>query len=85
MEEKRICKRCLIKEMPDSEYFQNMYDYIEHMDTDIKAPGEVYQDRLAVCKNCDSLLNGMCRLCGCFVEMRAAVAKNSCPAVRPKW
>ncbi|MCI6019094.1 MAG: DUF6171 family protein [Clostridiales bacterium] len=27
----------------------------------------------------------MCRICGCFVEMRAAIKVKSCPDVVPKW
>ena len=84
-ENKRFCKRCLTKEMPDAEYFQNMYDYISQLDPDIKAPEEIYSQRLSSCKECGNLLNGMCRLCGCFVEMRAALNQNQCPAVHPKW
>ena len=82
---KRICRRCLAKEMPDAQYYQNMYDYIDHLDEEIKTPEEIYGKRLAACKECESLLNGMCRICGCFVEMRAAVNKNCCPAIHKKW
>lgn len=85
MNDARICKRCLAREMPDASYFQNMYDYIKHLDSDIKTPDTLYEERLALCKQCDSLLNGMCRVCGCFVEMRAAVKTNQCPAIHPKW
>lgn len=85
MDGQRICKRCLAKEMPDISYFQNMYDYINHMDPDIKATNALYEERLAHCKQCDSLLNGMCRICGCFVEMRAAAKTNHCPAIHPMW
>ena len=81
---KRICRRCLAREMPDAEYYRNMYEYIDNLDEDIKAPAGIYEKRLEACKQCDSLLNGMCRVCGCFVEMRAAVMKNGCPAVSRK-
>lgn len=85
MEERRFCRKCLTKEMPDSAYYENMYDYIARLDENIKASEEVYQARLSACKQCDSLLNGMCRVCGCFVELRAAITRNQCPAVSPKW
>lgn len=81
----RICRRCLSREMPDASYFQNMYDYITHMDPDIKTDESLYNERLALCKQCDQLLNGMCRVCGCFVEMRAAVKTNQCPGTHCKW
>lgn len=85
MKTNEFCRRCLAKEMPDKAFFQNMYEYIAQLDEDIKVADETYQIRLAACKQCDNLLNGICRVCGCFVEMRAAIAKNECPAVNPKW
>ena len=81
----RICKKCLIRDMDQKEYFKNMYDYIEHLNPDIKTPAAEYEHRLQLCKDCEELQNGMCRVCGCFVEMRAAAAKNYCPAIKPKW
>lgn len=79
-EKLRVCKRCLIREMADQEdYFRSLRDYIENLDPDIKASEDMYEERLAVCSECDMLLQGMCRKCGCYVELRAAVAKNVCP------
>lgn len=84
-ENQRICKRCLLKEMSEAEYFRNLYDYIERLDDDVKTTPEVYEQRLAICKQCDNLVNGMCRICGCYVELRAVIAVRSCPAVEQKW
>lgn len=84
MEKRRVCKKCLIRDMADqAEYFQNMYDYIARLDESVKADQPLYEKRLIICKNCDLLTDGMCRACGCFVEMRAAIGKNSCPY--DKW
>lgn len=58
-------------------------EYIANLDSDIKADEALYEERLAACKECDLLLEGMCRICGCYVELRAVVAKNICP--RKKW
>jgi hypothetical protein len=83
-EDFRNCKRCLLREMAESEeYFRSLQDYIENMDPDIKAKKALYERRLAVCKECDMLLQGMCRKCGCYVELKAAVAGNTCPG--KKW
>ncbi|MCM1155641.1 MAG: DUF6171 family protein [Roseburia sp.] len=79
----RICKKCLIRDMERSEYFENLHNYIENLDEDIKVDGQIYEERLAFCKDCDLLLDGMCRACGCFVELRAALRKNACPY--DKW
>lgn len=81
---KRFCKKCLTRDLVgQEEYFQNLHEYIANMDADIKVTEEVYESRLQVCLGCDFLLQGMCRTCGCYVELRAVVAKNSCP--NKKW
>lgn len=78
--DQRYCRKCLTRDMIDrKEYFRSLREYIENLDVDIRAPETVYEDRLAVCKECDLLLDGMCRSCGCYVELRAAVDKNRCP------
>ena len=75
----RICKKCLLREMDEAGFFQNMYDYIARIPADDKAPEEEYERRLSICKECEKLLSGMCRMCGCYVEMRAAIALRDCP------
>lgn len=81
--ESRVCKRCLIRDMEEYEEYKNMFEYIRNLPEEIKASQELYENRMELCKECDMLLSGMCRKCGCFVEMRAAVAKNYCPG--KKW
>ena len=84
MDERRVCKRCLIKDMAESEDLsRSVHEYIEGLDEEIKTSERLYEERLATCKECESLLAGMCRHCGCYVEMRAAVRKNYCPI--KKW
>lgn len=80
---KRICRKCLTADMDEKEYFENLHAYIANLDTDIKAEQGIYEERLAVCVQCDLLADGMCRACGCFVELRAAIGNNSCPY--DKW
>ena len=46
---------------------------------------EEYEERLRICTECDSLMNGMCGVCGCYVEMRAAVKTHYCPDVKKRW
>ena len=83
-EKLRRCKKCLLRDMAEQEeYFQSLRDYIENLDTDIKAPDPLYEDRLAACRECEQLLAGMCRSCGCYVELRAVITKNRCPI--EKW
>lgn len=80
----RLCRRCLTREMAGGEEtFRSLREYIDNLDSDVRAAGELYERRLAVCKECELLLEGMCRSCGCYVELRAAMIKNVCP--RKKW
>ena len=41
--------------------------------------------RLAICRDCDQLRSGLCALCGCYVELRAAKGRMGCPALPPRW
>lgn len=81
--EKRVCKKCLTREMGADEYFKNLHEYIAGIDKELKAEDMLYEKRLSVCKECELLLDGMCRSCGCYVELRAVMDKNICP--NGKW
>ena len=81
----RICKKCLLRETDEAGFFQNLYDYIAHLPKEDKVPEEEYEQRISICKSCDQLLSGMCRICGCYVEMRAAMKVRHCPDLHPKW
>lgn len=84
-EPRRFCRRCLLRELGKDEYFQNLRDYIANIDVDLKVDPSAYEARLARCKECEKLFQGMCRVCGCYVELRAAMKKNACPLVHPRW
>ena len=81
--EKKPCIRCLLRELDKDEYMKSIHEYIERIEDDIKANDDLYEERLLVCKSCDYLLDGMCRACGCFVELRAKIEANVCPY--EKW
>ena len=96
MEEELLRKNlCLIKSVADRagveiilafksfamwRSFPIFREYIDH-----STASSVYEARLAHCKTCDDLYQGMCRICGCYVELRAAMKKNRCPQVHPRW
>ena len=79
----RVCRKCLTRDMDQSEYFENLHTYIANLDEDKKASPTLYEERLAVCQQCDLLADGMCKGCGCFVELRAVIGVNRCPY--EKW
>lgn len=62
-----------------------MHRYIENLDEDLKVSSRLYDERLAFCRECDNLISGICRVCGCFVEMRTVMKKNSCPGISKEW
>lgn len=82
---KRFCKKCLLKDMSDGEYYRTVYEYIKNIPEEIRTEPEIYEKRLQFCQNCDNMVNGMCRLCGCFVEVRAAKKMNYCAKSRDIW
>ena len=84
-ENQRYCRKCLLEDMKGTQDYENMHRYIRQLDREIRADDRLYRYRLHQCRQCDRLLNGMCRICGCFVEMRAAIKVKSCPDVVPKW
>lgn len=82
---KSFCRKCLLEEMDEELYFKNITEYVNRIDEDLKVCNEVYEERLSICKECDDLINGMCRKCGCFVQVRAAVKNNYCPGEKKSW
>ena len=81
----RFCKKCLLDELFEEKEYEHLQDYIRHLDRDIKTGEKEYKERLNSCMQCDNLINGMCKICGCFVEMRAAIKKNYCPDIEKYW
>ncbi len=77
-EKKRHCLQCLLREMDKNAYMENLYDYINRLEEDIKTDKALYEERLTVCKSCNYLSDGMCKACGCYVELRAAIKSNAC-------
>jgi hypothetical protein len=44
-------------------------------------PNDVYQDRIAICKECVYYFKptGSCKICGCFMKIKSRLAHQSCP------
>lgn len=86
MQEKvRVCRKCLLEEMDEEEIYTDLQKYIGQIPEEERTGEEEYRKRLQKCRECEQLLSGMCRICGCYVELRAAVRNRSCPLVHPKW
>lgn len=65
--------------------YKKVGELISLIPEDIKTPESEYRRRLDICRSCEGLENGICRECGCFVELRAAAQKNYCPSAEHFW
>ena len=83
MDSFRICKKCLLKDMDEEKYRRLIKKELDWMDEEMKAPQELYAQRLQICSDCEKLNQGTCAACGCYVELRAAARKAACP--HKKW
>ena len=80
------CRRCLLQEFAEGKaLYELIREYIEAIPEEQRADERTYDARLEACKACDWLAGGMCGLCGCYVEVRAARARQCCPDVQARW
>ena len=40
-------------------------------------------ERLSICNTCKCYVNGICKLCGCFMVLKVKINTSKCPA--KKW
>ena len=83
-EQKKPC-RCLLFEAGQQDMARTVAEYVASLDEAVRTPEEAYRARLSLCQDCPELMNGTCRLCGCYVETRAAKRAQQCPMVPPRW
>lgn len=80
----RLCKKCMIPDFVDDKD-RFVSTYLNQILPEDRIEDETYDCRLETCRKCDFFLNGICRLCGCFVVLRAAVKGQYCPSHTDKW
>lgn len=81
---RRWCRKCHTPRTGE-EFFERLRMIIQNFDEELKVSEDLYHKRLDKCMACENLYEGMCRICGCYVELRASLKKNACPAVHPRW
>lgn len=82
---KVICKKCLLEELDRDEYINSLIQYVNNYPVEKRADDEVYNKRLSICRQCDRLSQGMCSICGCYVQLRAVKKDMYCPHDDKKW
>ena len=75
----------MLLEVDPEGLYKKVSELIEVIPEDVRTSAEEYKRRLDICRECDGLENGICRECGCFVELRAAAKKNYCPSAHHFW
>jgi len=50
---------------------------------EVLADSDTRSNRLAICNSCKEFDGRKCKLCGCFMFLKAALAATSCPI--KKW
>ena len=85
-EKRRFCKRCLLREAPEGEKLAKIVEErIRLMPEELRVSESVFAQRIQACRECEHLMSGTCRLCGCYAELRAAQRNRRCADVPPKW
>ncbi|PSW10303.1 hypothetical protein C9J01_19025 [Photobacterium rosenbergii] len=74
----RECKACIMAKI-DAEFAANLEQKIKHIDDELKVDPSTYQERMSICEGCEKLIQGICRACGCYVELRGVMRRNTCP------
>lgn len=73
------CKRCLLLEAGESVTHEEIIRSVNAIDAESRTDEETYKKRISRCRECENLVSGMCRKCGCYVEYRAWFKEKSCP------
>ena len=81
----QICKRCLLAEYDPAGVRETVQRYIAEIAPEQRTADAAYRARLEACKRCEALREGLCGVCGCYVEYRAAKAAAHCPSPAAQW
>ena len=81
-EKKRICPRCLIRDLAEEDR-KDLRVYLERIRKEDRADEKEYERRRAVCRECSLLSEATCLACGCYAEFRAYGKRSRCP--KKKW
>lgn len=76
---KKECKRCLLLEASGKVTYDEIMSQLASFDKSELTDDSTFENRISYCKECNYLISGMCRKCGCYVEIRARLAGSECP------
>lgn len=76
-----LCRRCLLRDLQDAS-MEEVVHFYQRLPQSQRVTEAEYETRLNICRSCDFLQNGTCMQCGCYVEVRGAQKKGTCPLRR---
>lgn len=79
------CRKCLIESLDEDDFIRSLKEYIAAYPAEKRVDDDEYRRRLSLCRGCERLENGMCALCGCYVELRALKKGMGCPDTPDRW
>lgn len=81
---KSVCNRMSIIDKIQQRKKQ-IVDELDNLTSNLVVVKEVYNERMNICKSCDSYLklSHQCRECGCIMNMKAKFRTSECPL--GKW
>lgn len=80
-----FCRKCLLEDLDEDDFFRALKERIAAYPQNKRVGDSEYRRRLDICRGCEQLQNGMCALCGCYVELRAVKKQSFCPDIGDKW
>lgn len=78
----RICKKCLTMQQAE-DYLALIAKNKAATPEKYRVTEDVYDQRVALCEECEKLSGPTCMACGCYVELRAIRKDSRCPY--KKW
>lgn len=81
-----LCRLCLDMRVPEGELIAYLDKYVSELPDGVRVSDGVYKARLNACADCPERIDATCRLCGCYVQARAAKKRARCPIPgSPRW
>lgn len=78
-ESERYCRKCELAKQYGGGLEEYLLRYLAQLTPEEQAEDVTYARRLACCGKCTWYMEHMCRACGCYVQLRAAVKEQNCP------
>ncbi|MBQ8086967.1 MAG: hypothetical protein IJ234_00915 [Clostridia bacterium] len=80
------CRKCLLRDVPQGQALAALIrEWIDALPEARRADPDTANARLNACTHCNHLNAGVCALCGCYVEFRAAQREMRCPDPPDRW